>query len=370
MEIKGIKYAAPFFDGSGYAQAARSNVAALNKKGIPLTLSPVSFDQTHPNLGEEGEFLKSLVNKDIDYNIIISHMLPRFWSQYKEPNKTTVGYTIWETTKLPVDWVPEINEGASKVLVGSTWNVEVFENSGVTIPIGVVPHGIDAAKFDDVQPFQVAGIDKDAFVYYSIFQWTERKNPLALIKAYWYAFQNNENVALVLKTYRNSYDDKEKNVIRDTIKNLKSTMNFSSYPKIYLVLNMLSDEEMMGLHKRGDCYVSTDRGEGFGLCPFAAAAAGNPIIVPNFGGVREFADVSDSFLIDCFLEPVSGMAFSPWYTGDQLWAYPSISHAAEHMRNVYENQDAQDTQSLKEKIINKFNWDVIGDKLVAELEAM
>ena len=50
---------------------------------------------------------------------------------------------------------------------------------------------------------------------------TERKHPLAIIKAYWYEFKEEDNVALVLKTYRSSYEETEKNAIRTTIKRLK-----------------------------------------------------------------------------------------------------------------------------------------------------
>jgi len=78
MEIKGIKYTAPMFDNSGYAQAARGNVLALHKLGIPLTINPISFEDKEPELGESGRILKSLVNKNIDYNINVIHTTPEF----------------------------------------------------------------------------------------------------------------------------------------------------------------------------------------------------------------------------------------------------------------------------------------------------
>ena len=88
------------------------------------------------------------------------------------------------------------------VMIGSEFNIEVFKNSGVTVPLTVVPHGISVNEFDGIEPFKISGVDKDAYVFYSIFQWTERKHPLAAIKSFWHAFQEGENVALVLKTYR------------------------------------------------------------------------------------------------------------------------------------------------------------------------
>ena len=98
MKIKGIKYIGPIFDSSGYAQACRGNILALNSLGIPVTLQPISFEKMRPDLGEHGAILNSLRYKEIDYNIVIIHTTPEFWSKYKEVGKTNVGYTIWETT--------------------------------------------------------------------------------------------------------------------------------------------------------------------------------------------------------------------------------------------------------------------------------
>jgi glycosyltransferase involved in cell wall biosynthesis len=357
---------------SGYAQASRGNILALHEKGIPLTLKPISFESIHPDLGEDGKVLKSLVNQRIDYNVVIIHTTPEFWRERKEKGKVNVGYTIWETSLLHPEWKNYINQNVQKVLVGCEWNVEVFKNSGVEIPIGVVPHGINMERFDNPAPYNIVGINKDTFVFYSIFQFTERKNPLSMIKAYWHAFQNDENVALVLKTYRGDYSEVEKQGIRDTIKKLKDVTPMDKYPKILLIPNMLTDEEIYGLHTRGDCYVSLDRGEGFGLSPFFAGAAGNPIIVTGWGGTTEYAKPDNSYLVDYILEPVYGMPWSPWYRGNQLWAYPNVSRAAELMRHVYNNRDEARARGakLKEYISNNFTWDNIGDRIISELQVM
>jgi len=370
MEIKGIKYIAPMFDNSGYAKASRGNILALHGQGIPLTLSPISFEELKPNLGAEGKILNSLVEKDIPYNIVIIHTTPEFWSKYKEPGKVSVGYTIWETSKLHPDWPGFINNNVQKVLVGCQWNVEVFQSSGVTIPIGVVPHGINMADFDGIKPYTVAGVDDDTYVFYDIFQWTERKHPLALIKAYWYEFKKKDNVALVLKSYRGNYSDDEKEAIRITLKRLKDVTPMDYYPPIYLIPNMLTESEILGLHARGDCFTTFNRGEGFGLSPFTAGACGNPVIITGYGGAREYAKEDNSYLMKYVLTPVFGMPWSPWYQGDQLWGEPDVLHGASLMRHVYENQYESNTRgnTLKNYIAENFSWEVIGKRIIKELK--
>jgi len=370
MEIKGIKYISPAFDNSGYGKASRGNILALHKLGVPLTLAPISFEQLRPDLGADGKILESLVKKDIDYNIVIMHCTPEFYHKFQEPGKIMISYTIWETTKLHPDWIPYINNGAKKVLVGCEWNREVFKNSGITIPIGVIPHGLDVGKYKSNKPYQIAGIKEDAYVFYNIFQWQERKNPAALLKAYWYAFQNDENVALVLKTYRAGYTDPEKNAIRESIKSLKTGMRLDRYPPVYYVSEMLSESELLGLHARGDCYVSLDRGEGFGLGPFEAGATGNPIIVTGFGGVTEYAKPDNSVLVNYNFAPVFGISWSPWYRGDQLWAEPDVLHAVLKMRWAYEHQDEASAlgKRLRDYIADNFTWEHIGERIIKELK--
>jgi glycosyltransferase involved in cell wall biosynthesis len=368
-KIKGIKYIGPIFDGSGYAKACRGNILSLHKQGIPLTLSPISFDTVKPDLGEDGKILKSLVDKAIDYNVVIIHSTPEFWEKFREVGKVNIGYTIWETDKLHPTWSGYINHNVDKVLVGTEWNIDVFKKSGVVIPIGSVPHGICPNDSDLATTYDISGIDDDTYVFYSIFQWQERKDPVSLIKSYWYAFQNNEKVALVLKTYRGDYSDAEKQAIRTTITRLKQIAVLDQYPPIYLIPDMLTENEIKSLHNRGDCYVSLDKGEGFGLSPFQAGANGKPIIITGFGGTTEYAKEDNSYLINYTLEPVSGMPWSPWYRADQLWAKADNKHGADLMRHVYTHQEEakEKGKKLQTYIHENFSHEVIGKKLISEI---
>ncbi|HLD90888.1 MAG TPA: hypothetical protein VI911_07750 [Patescibacteria group bacterium] len=370
MTIKGIKYIGPILDNSGYAKACRGNILALHSLGVPITLDPISFEKSKPDLGADGVLLTKLMDAKVDYDTVIIHTTPEFWSRYREKDKKNVGYTIWETDLLHPDWKSYINSTVDKVLVGCEWNKEVFKHSGVTIPIGVVPHCMDLSHVATSTPFDVKGVSKDTYMFYAIFQWTERKHPTALIKAYWHAFQNNEDVALVLKTYRSDYSEEEKDAIRITIRKLKAITPMDKYPPIYLLPDMLTEDEVNGLHKRGDCYASLDRGEGFGIGPFMAGAFGNPIVVTGFGGVTEYAKQDNSYLVNYTLTPVYGMPWSPWYRGDQLWAEPDVKNGADLMKFVYDNKEAAKTtgQRLKQYINTNFSLTTIGTKLLKELE--
>jgi len=357
---------------SGYAKASRENVLSLYKLGIPIKINPISFEKARPELGEDGEILRSLINKDVDYNINITHTTPEFWKNHKEEGVLNCGYTIWETDRLHPSWPDYINNNVDMCMVGCQWNVDIFKKSGVIVPIFNVPHVIDTVKFEGISDYNIKGLSDETFVFYSIFQWQERKNPIATIRAYWRAFMSGEDVALVLKTYRSDYSDQEKDAVRKMLINLKKMSPSRNHPKIYLIPDMLSEDEMLSLHRRGDCYVSLDRGEGFGLSTAYAGCAGNPVVSTGFGGVTEYLNEENSYLVDYILTPVAGMPWSPWYLMEQSWAEADIIHGSDLMREVYNNrEDAKNKgNKLKEYLQSNFNYASIGNKIVDAINSM
>jgi glycosyltransferase involved in cell wall biosynthesis len=367
-----IKYWSPFFDASGYASCSRHYIKALVDGGADVTLSPVSFEEARPDLGDLGnKYILKNVNRQIDYQVNLIHLTPEHYPMYREPGKVNVGYTVWETGRIHHDWVNYCN-CMDAIIVPSEWNVTIFKNSGVKVPVYCVPHVIDIKRFDNVKKFVVDGPAADDYIFYSVFQFMERKDPISLLKAYWYAFNSTDNVALVLKTYKNNYSDSERNGIIQTIKNLKQSILMpkgNDFAPVYLVLDMLSDEEILGLHKYGDCFVSLNRGEGFGLPEAEAVAAGNPVIVTGYGGVNQFLNNSNSYLLDYTLTPVSGVPML-WYTFDQWWAQANVLQAGRIMNFVYEDKEgAKQKGSVAQKNIkDNFSYDFIGKLYIQILE--
>ncbi len=371
--MPGIKYIGPVFDPSGYAEAARNYVLSLHQKGYPITLAPISFEKTRPNLGENGRILNSLVGNRIDYDKLIVHCTPDLWPQLvqKETGKYIIGYTVWETSKIPKLWVDACNTSAHEIWLPCDWNMRVFKESGVTVPLYKVPHAIDIPDVEALPNFSLNQVPEDAFMFYSIFQWQERKNPYGLLSAYSAAFSGVEDVVLVLKTYRNDAVADKQN-ITDLIRDFKRYINLPHYPKIYLVVENMSRDGIMTLHKRGDCFVLLQRSEGWGLPHFEAASMGKPVITPGYGGQTDFLKEDNSYLLNHTLAPVAGMTWSPYYTGDQLWCEPDIKHAMDTMRHVYAHRDEAETRGVRarEYIRQNFSWDIVSDLIIARLHAI
>jgi glycosyltransferase involved in cell wall biosynthesis len=365
IRLQGLRVVGPLFDGSGYGSGARNWVKGLFKRGVPMWVHPVSFEKDRPEMKEEFELIDALARTPRQCDVNFVRLSPEIAVDFLEPNLVNICSCAWETSKLHPHWVDCCNRFDS-IFVESEWSRAVFINSGVKVPIMVVPNCIDVSRYTPKER-----VNTGTYQFYSVQQWTERKNGIGLLKAYYNAFKPGDDVVLVLKTYITRMEEKQDqaSVIKGHIDVLKKSMNLGEYPPVYLVTEKLSVEEMRQLHEQCDCYVLLDRGEGLGLPFMDAAAAANPIIATDYAGSRQFLDNKNSYAVPYQLTYVENMMWSPFYQGNQLWAEPNLPAASDIMRSVFENRDDAFNlgKKAREDMKTKFNEDVITKTLLGAI---
>lgn len=358
---------------SGYASATRSYLDALMKdKRVDLSVHAVSFEQQKTSHGDFTERVKPFVDKRVEHKIQVLHLTPENYVSLRNPNLYNIGYTVWETDRLPDQWV-KICNSMNEIWVPSHWNVEVFRQSGVTTHIEVIPHIFhQLPTLSNNKSPVTMGVDKDVFVFYSIFQWIERKNPIGLLKAYLTEFKPDEKVCLALKTYRLNTSTQEQQLIKTEIARLKQALALpNGYPPIRFFGSLLTGEQMAGFHQRGDCFILAHRGEGFGIPLAESMIRGKPTIATNYSGNLDFMNNRNSYLIDYQITPVCNMIF-PNYDGRMNWAEPSVQHLKELMRFVFENQEEakKKGQQAKQDIEQQLSSTVIVEQIINRLKAI
>lgn len=371
----GIKWRGATLDPSGYGSANRDYIVALHEAGADITVEPWNFEARPAEFyGEAGKLVNSLKNKDIEYQFIVHHYVPnRIKMEDGDEQKINVGYSTWETDIIPEHWVKNINDNFDLQLVPSDYNKQAYINSGIKIPVEVVPHCIDVTPFDDAKPAYIPKYENH-FKFLSVFQWVERKNPVGLLKAYFSEFYGHDDVILILKTYGTNHSEQEREKIKATIRKLKydTQLDSNKLPKIYLLPELLSRQEMLSLYKTADCFVLPTRSEGFGI-PFAEACAGeNVVIAPKHGGQRDFLSEGDGTFVRFIphqFTPVAHMPF-PYYNSLMTWAEPDLCKLKKKMKQYYSirknNSDTfnQFKDMARRHVERTLNHEKIGQKFM------
>lgn len=339
----GIKYIAQ--SGTcGYACAAKGYLADYVLKGIPIKWQKLKFDDSIDDLSFYVDALaeSAYYSNYSKYDILIVHSTPDIWNQYISENKTIsnkIGYCTWETNKLPDKWVKSINL-MPEVWVPSNFNLESFINSGVTSKIKVVPHIWHPRKTinkDNIKIYDYCRnvVPNNKFTFYSIGELNFRKGIEDLVTVFDKVNEEYPDTQLLLKVHYKGYSQNNKKYCLDILHKLTNKIGKS----IYIILDNLSNDEVLALHSFCDCYVSLNKGEGFGLTIFDAFNLGKKIVTTGYGGQIDYLGKNYKGLVNFKINKVMGMEqFSTNYSSDQEWAYPDLDHSYLLMKMFYENR--------------------------------
>ncbi len=250
-----------------------------------------------------------------------------------------IGYWAWELSRFPDIWLPATE------LVDEIWAPSRFIQHSISekakCPVVWMPLAVKAFPLNGsvIKDF---GVSEDDFIfmfYFDFASFATRKNPEAPIRAFKTAFGNKQdNVRLVIKVMGNY-------IHRPEINRLKK--HVSDDPRIVIIDEVLTHEEMALLVNRCDCFVSLHRSEGFGRGMAEAMVNGKPVIATNYSGNTDYMSKDTAMLVDYSLVPVKKGAYVHWE--NQVWAEPDIEHAAWYMRKVAEDKEYAETIGLAGK---------------------
>jgi 2-polyprenyl-3-methyl-5-hydroxy-6-metoxy-1,4-benzoquinol methylase len=348
VETIDLMYHGYVFDASGYGQAARAYIHALHSGGVNLSV----VDLAHHSRQVADPLVESLVGRRIDADFHLFHGIPPLWARRAFPLRNVIAMTVWETDTMPPQWRPALNH-ALEVWLPCQFNVSVFERA-LTRPIFKWPHAWapnEATPAPDLAA--QCGIREGDFVFYSIFEWQERKSPNEMIEAFLRAFPETAPVVLVLKTNPGA-----ERVARATLADLRRRI--PSQARIELRSEAWSEAQIAALQERGDCYVSLHRGEGWNYPLFDAAGRGKAIVATGFSGPTEYLDASVHRLVRHSAAPVrQRYAF---YSSAMRWAEPEMDHAMALLRDAFvDREQSAALVDVGERIRRVYSPEAIGE---------
>lgn len=265
-----------------------------------------------------GLMYESEGKSDIHCDLLINNRLP---SDYTKSSGHNVGFSYWETSRLPELWVQRMNT-MNEIWTTSRWAKDVFANSGVSVPIYDFKLGVDAQLFHPV----LRNRYKYQFTFLSIGSPSTRKNSQLVVDAFTKLFGKDERFKLIYKSI-GSPDARVYNTS-------KQPSPVHNYPNIEVIEDDVSMEELSKIYDRSDCLVYPTSGEGWGMIPFQAIAKGIPTICTNATACTEYAHLSVPLDFKWGTHKMSGI-----YEGCGEWAEPNFDDLCDKMLYVVNNYD-------------------------------
>jgi glycosyltransferase involved in cell wall biosynthesis len=352
----------------GLGAAARGYVQALDAAGVGVSTVSVPLHHLALPVELEAEYGRHRFEDVLHHGrhafeivAVNADELPGFVERLGEDyfQGPRIGIWGWETNTIPERWRRAFS------LVDEIWVYSRFmaENIGAVAPVPVtaLPPPVQAPA-ESAAPLRL-GVP-EGFLFLFVFDYLstiQRKNPVGLVEAFKSAFAPGEGPQLLIKT------------INGPLRPLaEEEVLWAAHgrPDVHVVDRSLDGEELAGLMAACDCYASLHRAEGFGLTMAEAMAIGKPVIGTGYSGNVDFMNAENGYLVDYTVGRVGPDC--EIYPPEGEWAQPSVEHAAELMRHVYENREeaASKGARAREDIARTLSPEATGAAMLRRLEQL
>jgi glycosyltransferase involved in cell wall biosynthesis len=325
---------------NGYSYASgriQKTLTDVYKVGI-VSKDDLNSTLNYPNIPINiGYFCKFTVE---DSDLIINNTLPVMYSVQPSSYKGySVGFSYWETNLLPEKFVSKMNK-MDEVWTTSKWAKEVFEQSGVDVPVKEFNLGFDP----DLYTLQETPPD-GPFTFLCMGSPSTRKNSQMVVDAFLRLFSGDNRYKLIFKSSGppDSRIDK----------GLQTQRSIYGHPQIEVIDYELTEEELSDLYDRCHCLAYPTSGEGWGMIPFNAIGKGIPTICTNATACTEYAELSIPLDFKWSQKNMNGI-----YKGCGDWAEPDFDDLCDKMLFVANNYDSVKQFTLQNSwfIRNEYSW--------------
>jgi glycosyltransferase involved in cell wall biosynthesis len=361
-----ISYRGFFAEPTGYGNAARLHARALLEAGDVVDVIPVALTHEGPCTlriprSLRGGIPRERVRRSSRASIGVVHVPPHHFELVRDTAVASVAAVAWELTALPRGWV-EALAGAQRIWVPSAFCAESF--AAVRAPIDVIPHPIWAPPDIPRRAF-LRRVPDEIYLFVAVLEWSDRKNPIGLLRAFRASFGDRRDVGLLLKVSGRFGADMDRTITRIALEMLGARC------PVFTVVGDADDDTMAAIYARADAFVSLHRAEGFGLCMAEAMACARPVVATRFSANLEIMDDRSAFLVDCDLIPAkqSLTYYAPFDDPRMEWAEPHLDAAVDALRTCVEapSEAAARGRAGRENVLAKLSPASVATRMRASL---
>jgi glycosyltransferase involved in cell wall biosynthesis len=305
-----VNVAANFDVSSGYGSMAEYLVLGMMRGGAKVNVVPLTLDLR----GMTDEFQQQLRDsRPFVEGPVLYFSWPRAdLDRFRAAGELFIN-TMWESGRLPGGWAEQMN-AARAVIVPTKFGARVCRESGVSVPIEVIPEGIDPTAYHYLERPERPGLTT-----LTIGPINDRKHVTEGIAAWKIAFAGDPQARLIIKTqynYQNYVPDDPRISYVDTIETTRGIAHWYQQADVLLALG----------------------NEGFGLPLVEGMATGLPVIALNSEGQTDVCQAARGYLLP--VEPAKWEVYHNNFFGPcGSRGVPSVADVAAHLRWVAGHRD-------------------------------
>lgn len=285
---------------------------------------------------------------------------PSLWVQHHWPPRSRppgpIPWVImqpWEYSLIPTNIV-EIFNRTREIWTASQFAARAFRDSGVTVPVRVMPLGVHRAHRVGSSTRTALTADDEIFRFLFVGATIYRKGVDVLLSAFARAFGPTDPVGLIIKDVApgSVYEG------QTAAERVREFADDRSRPHVEYINTSLSESEMLGLYERCDVFVSSYRGEGFSMPTLEAMAAGRPVIVTAAGATDDFVDDSVGWRIPSSQRSVGSSIYGQPTPGEAYLLEPDQDELVKLLHQAFEDRDEVRRRgaAAKQRAEQQWSW--------------
>ncbi len=321
--LHGVNIFGYFYAESGIGEHSRQLVETVRRSGVPHSIVPYTRTLTRQQHPFDDPAIGS-PHHPISIVSVNADELPHFAADVGESfldSRYNIGLWAWEIEDFPRGMATS-RRFLDEIWANSSFSAAAIQKR-VDCPVHPFPLPVSVPENPPLGR-QELGLP-DGFVFLFCFDFDsvfERKNPLAVIRAFQQAFPHEE-VFLRIKSINGAKAPDKLQLLRSAAE---------ADPRISIVDGYWEFDRVKALMASCDAYLSLHRAEGFGLTMAEAMAYGKPVIATGYSGNLDFMNEDNSYLVTSHSVRV-GKGCEP-YPADAHWAEAEIEDAVRLLRRV------------------------------------
>lgn len=364
--MKNILYIGQYNDINGFAASSKRYIDWLSNYNLCVRPIYTTHSAILNRSNQIDQYIEYENNTCRTYDTFIQHIIPEYLEYHKEFGKNIAIVEIETKSIKHSGWIDKLNL-MDEIWVSSQFSANSLIDSGLNKPIRLIPEPYNVKKYQENQNSFFDYKDSKPFIFYTIGQYTEKKNIKNIILAYLLEFNKQDNVKLFIKTHDHRKKNEElEDIIKYDINMIKNIIRKhpDSYPDVDILCGYLSDNDIMRLHKSGDCYVNAVKADAFGPSAIEAALCDKCVINTRNVGSATYFNNTNAIMVNSTESAVlcSNTYHKNIFTIYEKWYEPAIVDLRQSLRKAYVL-----TSEQKTLLSTNFNKELFSSKFIETL---